>query len=157
MSMNLVVIQGNVGKDPVVRKFESGGQVASFSVATTDRGYTKSDGTKVEDKTEWHNVIAFNGLAGIVEKYVTKGTPVLIKGSIHSREWTKDDGTIQRIVEIKADDIELLGRKPSGGEQAPVPTPPVPAPQKNVPTPKVVATPKPNKEVSSVSIDDLPF
>lgn len=72
MSVNKAILLGNVGKEPEIR-MAGEHKVATFSVATTERGFTKRDGTKVEDKTDWHNVVAWRGLADIIEKYVKKG------------------------------------------------------------------------------------
>lgn len=121
--MNVVFLKGNVGQDAKITNFDGGGKVAQFSLATTERGYTRKDGTKVEPTTEWHNIVVKNsGLAGVCEQYVKKGTPVLIQGKIQTREWTGNDGETKRITEIIASDLELLssGQK---RESAPAPMP----------------------------------
>ncbi len=90
MSVNKVILVGNVGKDPEVRYLEKNVAVARFPLATTERGYTMQNGTQVPDRTEWHNIVAWRGLAEIVEKYVKKGSQLYIEGKIQSRSWEKD-------------------------------------------------------------------
>ena len=104
-----VLIIGNCGKDPDVRTLENGAKVATFSVATSTGGYTKNDGTAVPEKTSWHNVIAWRGLAEIAEKYLHKGDKVTIMGTISYREYEKD-GIKHYITDILAYDIILMGK-----------------------------------------------
>ena len=73
MSVNRVILIGNVGQDPRVKYFDTGSAVATFPLATTDRGYTLQNGTQIPERTEWHNIVASNRLAEIVDKYVHKG------------------------------------------------------------------------------------
>ena len=73
MSVNRVILIGNVGQDPRVKYFDTGSAVATFPLATTDRGYTLANGTQIPERTEWHNIVASNRLAEIVDKYVHKG------------------------------------------------------------------------------------
>jgi len=127
--MNCAILKGNVGQDPKITRFDNGGIVAQFSLATTKLGYTKQDGTKVEPRTQWHNIVVKRtGMAGVVEQYVKKGTPLLIKGEIETREYQDNNGQTRYITEIVVDELELLG----GGqkhESAPAPEPePQPAP-----------------------------
>ena len=114
MSVNKVILIGNVGKEPEVRYLEGGVAVASFPLATTERGYKTQAGVQVPERTEWHNVIAWRGLAEIVEKYVHKGTPLYIEGKIRTRSWDDQNGVKRYTTEIYADNIELLGRRPEG-------------------------------------------
>ena len=72
MSVNRVILIGNVGQDPRVKYFDTGSAVATFPLATTDRGYTLANGTQIPERTEWHNIVASNRLAEIVDKYVHK-------------------------------------------------------------------------------------
>lgn len=107
--MNKCILKGNVGHTPEIKEFDNG-KMARFTLATTEKGYTKRDGTVVEDKTTWHNVVVRNsGLAGVVEKYVAKGTPVLIVGKIDNRKFTGKDGTEKFVTEIVVEDMELCG------------------------------------------------
>ena len=73
MSVNKVILAGNVGKDPEVRYLEKIVAVENFTLATTERGYTMRNGTQVPDRTEWHNIVAWRGLAEVAEKYIRKG------------------------------------------------------------------------------------
>ena len=80
MSLNKVQLIGNVGKDPEVRYLDSGVAVATFTLATTDRAYTLANGTQVPERTEWHNIVLWRGLAETAEKYVHKGDKLYIEG-----------------------------------------------------------------------------
>ena len=115
MSVNRVQLIGHVGKDPEIKQFDGGTSKASFSLATTERGYTKKTGEKVEDRTEWHNITCWRGLATIAERFVKKGDLIYIEGKITTRSWEKD-GTKHYMTEIVADNIELLGNKSERSE-----------------------------------------
>jgi single-strand DNA-binding protein len=122
MSVNKAFILGRVGKDPQVSHINDTKKV-SFSMATTDRGYTKQDGTQVPDRTEWHNIVAWRGLAEICEKYVHKGDMLYIEGKITNRSWEKD-GQTRYITEIVAEVVELFPKNQQVGaapQPAPVP------------------------------------
>ncbi len=111
MSVNKVILLGNVGREPEVRHIDGGNVVASFSLATTDRAYKTQSGHLVPERTEWHNIVAWRGLAEIVEKYVHKGTQVYIEGRLRTRSWV-DQSNVQRYAtEIYAENIELLGTR----------------------------------------------
>lgn len=114
MSVNRVQILGRVGKDPEIKQFD-GGNKASFSVATTERGYTAKNGTVIPESTTWHNVVCWKGLATIVERFVKKGDLIYIEGKITNRSW-ESDGKKHYITEIVADNIELLGGKSEAKE-----------------------------------------
>ena len=114
MSINKAILVGNVGKDPEIRYLDSGVAVATITLATTERGYTLANGTQVPDRTEWHNIVAWRGLAEIAEKYIKKGTQLYIEGKISTRKWEKD-GVTRYTTEIVAENIELLGRRPESG------------------------------------------
>ena len=105
MSVNKVILIGNVGKDPDVRYLDSGVAVATFSLATTERGYTLQNGTQVPDRTEWHNIVLWRGLAQTAEKYVHKGDKLYIEGKIKSRSYDEQNGIKRTIVEIFADNM----------------------------------------------------
>lgn len=108
---------GHVGKDPEVRYFDStvaNNCVASFTLATTERGYTLANGTKRPDETTWHNIVAWRGLGTIAEKYIKKGSQIYVEGKITTRSWEKD-GITRYTTEIVAEKIELLERKPESG------------------------------------------
>lgn len=107
-----LLIIGNCGKDPEVRTLENGVKVATFSVATSTGGYTKQDGTEVPEKTSWHNIVAWRGLAEIAEKFLKKGDKVTILGTISYREYEKD-GVKHYVTDILAYDIVLMGKSES--------------------------------------------
>lgn len=113
MSVNKVILLGNLGQDPTVRTFDNGDKVANFSVATTDRGFTTKDGKEVPDKTEWHNCTATRGLADIVEKYVKKGDKLYIEGKLMTRKYQDKNGEDRYITEIRVQQIEMLTPKGS--------------------------------------------
>ena len=115
MSVNKVILIGNVGKEPEVRYLDSGVAVATFSLATTERGYTLQNGTQVPDRTEWHNIVLWRGLAQTAEKYVHKGDKLYIEGKIKSRSYDDQNGIKRTIVEIFADNMEML--TPRGAAQ----------------------------------------
>lgn len=108
--MNKVILKGNVGQDPRITTFNDGGMVATFTLATTERGFTRKDGTKFDDETTWHNVtVRREGLASVVRDYVKKGTPVLVEGKYVSRKYTDKDGNERTIYEVRVDHLELCG------------------------------------------------
>lgn len=100
MSLNKVQLIGNVGKDPDVRYLDNGVAVATFPLATTDRAYTLANGTQVPERTEWHNIVLWRGLAETAEKYVHKGDKLYIEGKIRSRSYDDQNGIKRYIVEI---------------------------------------------------------
>lgn len=126
MSVNKAFILGRVGKDPQVSHISDTKKV-SFSMATTDRGYTKQDGTVVPDRTEWHNIVAWRGLAEICEKYVHKGDMLYIEGKLTTRSWDKD-GQKHYTTEITAEVVELFPKSQPQTQQ-PQPQAYAPAPQ----------------------------
>lgn len=123
MSINKCIVLGRVGKDPEIKQFD-GGSKASFSVATTERGYTTKNGVSVPEKTEWHNIVCWKGLATIAERFVKKGDLIYIEGKINTRSW-ESDGKKHYMTEIVADNIELLGNKSEKVEKDPFEEPPM--------------------------------
>lgn len=111
MSVNKVILIGNVGKDPDVRYLDGGVAVASFPLATSERGYTLQNGTQVPERTEWHNIVLWRGLAQTAEKYVRKGDKLYIEGKLRSRSWDDQNGMKRFIVEIFADNMEMLSSR----------------------------------------------
>lgn len=99
-SINKVILVGNVGNDPEIRTFGNGGKVANLSIATSESWKDKQSGEKRE-KTEWHRVAIFQeGLVGIVERYVKKGTKLYIEGKLQTRKWQDRDGNDKYTTEI---------------------------------------------------------
>ncbi len=114
MSVNKVILIGNVGREPNVRYIDRDVAVASLSLATSDRAYTLPNGTQVPERTEWHNLVFWRGLAQTVEKYVHKGDKLYIEGSIHSRSYDDQNGVRRTVVEIYVDNMEMLSRSQQG-------------------------------------------
>ena len=109
--MNKIMLIGNVGREPEVRYVEQGVAVARLSLATTERGYTLSNGTQVPDHTDWHNVILWRRLAEVVEKYVHKGDKLYIEGRVRYTTYDDKRGVRHNVTEIWADNLELLSPK----------------------------------------------
>ena len=148
MSVNKVILVGNVGKDPEIKHLDSGVAVASFSLATSE-SYNAKNGERVTN-TEWHNIVLWRGLAEVVEKYVKKGSKLFIEGKITSRQYEKD-GVTKYFTEIVANNMVMLDSKPSGGSSDnsnQASTPASAAPASTVSEPKVD---------DSGNDDDLPF
>lgn len=109
MSVNKVILIGHVGKDPDVKYPGPDQTVATFSLATTERGYTNASGVQVPDKTEWHNIVMWGKHAQIAEKYIRKGSHLYIEGKLRTRVW-EDRTQIKRYVtEIYVDNFDFLG------------------------------------------------
>ena len=111
--VNKVILIGNLGKDPEMRYTQSGTAVANFSLATTD-SWTGKDGNK-EERTEWHNIVAWARLAEICSQYLTKGRQVYIEGRIQTRKWEDKDGNTRYTTEIVAQNMQMLGSRGEGG------------------------------------------
>lgn len=116
MSLNKVMLIGNVGKDPEVRYLEGNSKVASFRIATSER-FRDREGRQKEI-TEWHTVTVWRGLADIVEKYVRKGSLLYVEGRLRNRTWTDRNGAEKTVTEIAGDSIELLGKTPAAQTDA---------------------------------------
>ena len=110
---------GNVGKDPEVRYYEQDQAVAQIRLATTEKGYTLPNGTQVPDRTDWHNVVIFRGLAKVVEKYVHKGDKLYVEGRIRYRSYDDQKGIKQYVTEIYADNMEMLSPKQNSPAEQP--------------------------------------
>jgi len=137
MSVNKVILIGNVGKDPEVNYIKEDLPVAKFTLATSET-YTK-DGQKVTN-TEWHNIVVWRGLAKVVENYVKKGSKLYIEGKITNRQYEKD-GQTKYFTEIVARELTMLDSKNS-------------SPDSNTPSPAAAAAPAaPTQDAG----DDLPF
>lgn len=117
MSVNKVILLGNVGKEPEVRDSQVG-KFATFTLATTDRGFTKQDGTQVPERTEWHNCVVFGKQAETVEKYVGKGMRLYVEGKLRTRKYTARDNTEKYVTEIVVDTFEMLSSKKEASNPA---------------------------------------
>lgn len=126
MSVNKVILMGNVGKDPEYKYFDNGGSVAQFTLATTDRAFKTENGTEVPERTEWHNIVLQNGLAKVAKEYVKKGNKLYIEGKIRTRSYEDNNGVKHFITEVYGYDMEMLTPKKdgqNGGQQGAAPTP----------------------------------
>lgn len=110
--VNKVILVGNLGKDPEVKKLEGGSTLVKFPLATTET-YKDKSGNKV-DQTEWHNIIVWNQLAEIAEKYLHKGSALFLEGKIRTRKYQDKDNNTRYVTEIIADNFTMLDRKADG-------------------------------------------
>lgn len=136
MSLNKVMLIGNVGRDPEVRYINGAAtpgpndsKVATFTLATSERFKDRSG--EIKENTEWHNIVVWRGLADTAEKFVRKGTQLYVEGRLRTRSWTDQTGAKRYTTEIVADTFQLLGRRndnpasqdggyqPQGGYQQP--------------------------------------
>ena len=112
-SVNKVILLGNVGKDPEIRSTPGGTMVANFTLATSDR--QKDAQGNWQDRTEWHNLVAFTRTAEIVRDYVKKGSKLYIEGRIQTRSWDdKESGQKRYRTEIIVNDLSLLSGREEG-------------------------------------------
>lgn len=156
MSVNKVILIGNVGKDPEVRYLDSGVAVASFPLATAERGYTLQNGTQVPERTDWHNIVLWRGLAEVAEKYVHKGDKLYIEGKIRTRSYADQTGAQRYVTEIFADNMEMLSPK-GQSQSAPGVQPPASAPSSASGQQGGSTAPQPGANSGPDVNDDLPF
>ena len=121
-SVNKVILVGNLGKDPEVRRMTSGDPVVNLSVATSESWRDKASGERKE-KTEWHRVVIFNkNLAEVAEKYLKKGAKVYVEGQLQTRKWTDKDGAEKYSTEVVLQnfrgELTMLDGRNGGGEGA---------------------------------------
>lgn len=109
MSVNKVILVGNVGKNPDIRYIDSR-PCATFSLATTERGYRTAKGIDVPERTEWHNIVMWDGAAETAERYITKGTKLYIEGKLRTREWQDFNAIKRRVTEIYVENFDILSR-----------------------------------------------
>lgn len=114
MSVNRVILVGNVGRDPSIRYVDSR-PVAEFSLATTERSYTNASGTTIPERTEWHNIIMWDRAAETAEKYIRKGTKLYVEGKLRTRVWEDRNAIKRSVTEIYVDSFDILSR-PAGNQ-----------------------------------------
>lgn len=146
--VNKVILVGNLGADPDVRHLENGVTVANFNLATSETFKDRQTGERRE-QTEWHRVVAWRGLAEVVEKYVRKGSKVYVEGKLRTRKWEKD-GIDRYTTEIYAEELTMLDR-PNTGEGASQPA----APRQQTPATQPASAIEP--PIGDGDGDDLPF
>ena len=152
MSVNNVILIGNVGRDPEVRYLDSGIAVASLPLATTDRAYTLANGTQVPERTEWHNLVLWRGLAETAEKYVHKGDKLYVEGKIRTRSYDDQTGAKRYVTEIFVDSMEMLSPRGTVAPGAAAPQPGMSQGAPAQPMAQSQATPAQDN-----TTDDLPF
>ena len=155
MSVNKVILVGNVGKDPETRHLEGGATVSKFSLATSEV-YRNKDGEKITN-TEWHNIVLWRGLAEIAEKYVKKGSQLYIEGRIRTRSYTDQDNNTRYVTEIIADSMHMLGKRPESGTHESIPHAPAATSDSNQASgnhPDILEDSLPKSQSNE---DDLPF
>ena len=108
-SVNKVILIGNVGADPEVRYLDRGVAIATFNLATTERGYMMQNGTQVPDVTEWHSVVLWRNLAEWAQQHLRKSMKVYVEGKLKTRAWEKA-GQVRRKTEVIAENIQILYR-----------------------------------------------
>jgi single-strand DNA-binding protein len=118
-SVNKVILVGNLGKDPEARSMNNGGEVVSFSIATSENWNDKASGERKE-KTEWHNIVIFNeNLGRIAKQYLRKGSSVYVEGQLQTRKWQDQDGrdryTTEIVLQRFRGELTLLGGRDGGG------------------------------------------
>ncbi|MFM8449779.1 MAG: single-stranded DNA-binding protein [Haliscomenobacter sp.] len=144
--VNRVILIGNLGRDPEVRRLESGAVVAKFSMATSD-SYRDKEG-KWQEQVEWHDIVVWRGLAERAEKYLKKGSMIYLEGKLTHRSWQDADGNQRRTTEVVASYYRMLDKKQ--GDQADRPSD----------APASHAAPLPTEapqESTDSGADDLPF
>lgn len=170
MSLNKVILIGNLGRDPEVRYMPNGDPVCNFSIATSESWNDRQSGQRVE-RTEWHNIVMYRKLAEIAGQYLRKGSQVYIEGRIQSRKYTGKDGVERTAYDIVANDMQMLGSRSSGStsyevapnfpeDAQPARSQPQAAPAvREKPAAPAYREPAPAQPVQSVSDldDDIPF
>jgi single-strand DNA-binding protein len=119
-SVNKVILVGNLGKDPEIKSFQNGGRIANFSIATSERWKDRTTGEQKE-KTEWHNIsVNSEGLVGVVERFLRKGSKVYIEGKLQTRKWQDQNGNDRYTTEVVLSGLSsvltMLDGKPGGGQ-----------------------------------------
>ncbi len=149
MSVNKVILVGNVGSDPEIKYLDSGTPTAKFSLATSET-YNNRNGEKVT-QTEWHNIILWRGLAEVAEKYVKKGMQLYIEGRLRNRSYDDKNGVKRYVTEIQADVMQMLGKR---GEYSPADAP---SQSQNMAASSPTSMPVNDMPPEPDGADDLPF
>jgi len=145
-SVNKAILIGRLGKDPELKYTQSGDPVANFSIAT-DESWKDRDGEK-QQRTEWHNIVAWKKLAEICGQYLKKGQQVYIEGKIQTRKWEDKDGNTRYSTEVVANNLVMLGSKPDSESQ----------PQRSSSkSEKSRSSRQPGDDDLEITDDDIPF
>ena len=159
--VNKVILVGNVGKDPEIRHFDNNVKNATFSLATSETFNNRNTGER-QDKTEWHNIVAWRGLADLAENYIRKGQQLYVEGRLRHRTYEDQQGQTRYITDIQADVIRLLGRRGDNEGRSVPPPSEVPPEETTSFSPSQNtggSAPASNTEASKdeEEVDDLPF
>jgi single-strand DNA-binding protein len=146
-SLNKILLIGHLGKDPEIRYTPDGSPVAAFSLATSEN-WTDKNGSR-QEHTEWHNIVAWNKLADLCKKFLTKGRQVYIEGRIRSREWQDREGNKRRTTEVIATQMVLLGSRSQGSDAGVRPMEPA--------TRSIADSDQPPFEDGGITDSDIPF
>jgi single-strand DNA-binding protein len=149
-SVNKVIIVGNLGADPETRYTPSGDAVTNIRVATTDRWKDKASG-EMKEATEWHRISFFGRLAEVAGQYLKKGAQVYVEGSLRTRKWQDKDGQDRYSTDIRADVMQMLGRREGAGE------PPAERGDTRASEPRAAPPPKKPAGKFDDMEDDIPF
>ena len=114
MSVNKVILIGNLGKDPEVRHLEGGSTVANFTLATTEV-FKDKNGIR-QEQTEWHNIVLWRSLAEVAEKFLKKGMQIYVEGKLRTRSWDDKEGNKRYTTEVIAETFTMLGSKKQNTE-----------------------------------------
>ena len=144
-TVNKVILIGNLGKDPEIRRLENGAVVASFSIATSESFTDKNSGEKKEI-TDWHDIVLWRGLAEIAEKYIRKGTKIYVEGKLKKRSWQDKEGNTKYNTEVIGEELTIISRVETSDKTA--------TPYNSSGTPNL---PTDMPGLSSSSDDDSPF
>ena len=154
-SVNMAVVVGFVGDTPRINTTQTGRKMASFSIATTEKGYTTQGCVTYPDRTEWHNIVCWGKTAEVVERFVHKGSQLYVQGKMRTRSYEKD-GQTRYTFEIECETLQLLDRRNDGQGQPQTAYQPQSQPQQQY------QQPQPQPQVNSWDepiepIGDLPF
>lgn len=144
-SVNMAIVVGFVGDSPRVNTTQSGRKVASFTIATTEKGYTTQSGQVIPDKTEWHNIVCWGKTADIVDRFVRKGSSLYIQGKMRTRSYEKD-GQTRYVTEIECEVMQMLDKRAEGMQ-----------PQAQSVSQYTQNTSQPSGAVPQAEEEDLPF
>ena len=143
MSVNKVILVGNVGQDPEIRYLDNNTPVCNIRLATSE--VYKNKNSERVTATEWHNVVLWRGLAEVADKYVKKGSQLYIEGKLRTRSWDDKDNNKRYTTEVVADVMQMLGRRPDEAAQG-----------SQVVQPESLQEDKTQAETED-PVDDLPF
>jgi single-strand DNA-binding protein len=147
-SINKVILIGNLGKDPDIRRIDTGVVVASFPIATSEVFTDKSSGQKKEI-TDWHDIVLWRGLAETAERYLRKGMKIYVEGKLKKRSWQDKEGNTRYTVEIIGENMTILSRPETSVEAT--------SANKVFSSEGTIPLPSPIVDITDQPDDQLPF